>query len=128
MWGLLAAIGGFTAVTPYLAGAVGLDVDVAASVEVVDHVVPGLTVVGAAIAVLALGRRTGDAQVLGAAMVALLAGLWVTASHAPLLADAADGDVGWGAALLHVAAGPPLLALSALLAARAYRSAGRAES
>jgi hypothetical protein len=43
--------------------------------------------------------------------VSFLTGLWITATHVPLIPDALEGLAPWGAVLLHLSAGPPILAL-----------------
>ncbi|HVL97624.1 MAG TPA: hypothetical protein VM266_17350 [Solirubrobacteraceae bacterium] len=90
---------------PYLAR---LDVD--PTVEVVDHVVPGVILLAAAGAVLGAGWRPGSAPWLAAAAVALLAGLWITATHVPLLPEILDGTAPALTGLLHLSAGPPVAA------------------
>jgi hypothetical protein len=112
---VLAAIGAWTIVVPYLGRALGLDVNVAARVEIVDHVVPGLFVVAAAVYVrrLALrGRLAGQPAALFAAGVAFLAGFWVFATHVPLLADASRSDLSWEAAIWHSITGVPVVGLA----------------
>ena len=112
---LLAAAGAWAMVPPYLGPAIGLDLDVAARVEVVDHVVPGAVALAASAAILALGRRgRGPESLPGlvAAGAAFLAGFWITSTHVPLPIEAAEGTTGWGPALLHFSAGPPVVALS----------------
>ena len=115
---LLAGLGAWAAVVPYLATAVGLEVDVPAKVEVVDHVVPGAIVIAASAALVALRLDPEGLPALSLAGVAALAGFWTTSTHMPLLAEAADGVTPWGAALLHFSSGPPvvLVALWMILA------------
>ena len=111
---VLAAIGAWNALVPYLGKALGLSVDVAATVEVVDHVLPGLAVLAAGWWLRMLARRgpwSASPQSLPAAIVCVLGGLWVVASHVPLLVDAADDQVDWGAAIWHSLAGLPIVVL-----------------
>ena len=49
---------------------------------------------------------------LAACAVSCLAGLWITATHLTLIPEAADGVTGWGPALMHLSAGPPIAALA----------------
>lgn len=86
---IVAVIGG---AAPYAADVLGLSFDTRPGVEVVDHVVPGALVV----AVASLMLVAGKAQLLGA-LFAVLAGLWMTATHVPLLAQ--SDQVGLDAAL-----------------------------
>jgi len=110
----------WSAAAPYVATAVGWDVPVSSAVEIVDHVVPGALALGAALVLRRLGRT--DARDLGlrlgAVAVAVLCGVWIAATHAPLLLDASRGAVEWGGAILHATGGPLLLLVAlGLLAA-----------
>ncbi len=111
----LAAIGAWTAIVPYLGMALGLDVNVSATVEVVDHVVPGAVTVVAGLYLRRLaGARAlaGERYALLAAGVSFLAGFWVLATHLPLLGDAADAAVSWEAAVWHSIAALPVAGLA----------------
>lgn len=81
---------------PYSGEAFGLVVPVEPKVEIVDHVLPAAVVLVAALVNLYAGKTT-----LGGVLTIALAGLWITATHAPLLIDAGAGNVGWAAALWH---------------------------
>lgn len=113
---VLAAIGAWTATVPYLGEALGLVVEVAARVEVVDHVVPGALVVASGLYLHRLARQgalSGRPTALLASGVAFLAGVWVLATHVPLFGDAARTDVSWEAAIWHSLAALPIVALAA---------------
>jgi hypothetical protein len=113
--GVLAAMGAWTVVVPYLGRAHGLDVNVTALVAIVDHVIPGLLVVAAALVLRKLARRgplAGESGALVASGVAFLAGFWVFATHVPLLADAARSTLPWEAAIWHSVAGLPVAGLA----------------
>lgn len=114
----LAGLAAWAIAVPWLARSVGLPLDVPSRLEVIDHVVPGLAVLVCCAILLRPG--TSEPLELGAAGVACLAGIWITATHAPLLPEALDGVSPWGAALLHLSAGPPVVLLSGwmLLAGR----------
>jgi hypothetical protein len=118
---VLALASAWAAVVPYLGRALGWRLDVAASVEVVDHVVPGIVVLGAACLLAGVGMRApaavGDLRWSVAAGASFLAGFWIAATHAPLLVEAIDGVSPWDAALLHLSAGLPVLAAGAALLA-----------
>lgn len=107
---------------PYLGPALGLELDVPSRVEVVDHVIPGAVVVAlSALALLATrdGSRAPDGLlVLAAVGGCLLAGVWETSSHVPLLAEAGERGSPWGAVLLHATAGPAIAGLSLWLILR----------
>jgi hypothetical protein len=111
---VLAALGAWTIVVPYLGRAIGLVVDVASSVEIVDHVLPGTLVaaIGACLAVTtyrdtqpALSRPIGGG-------VCFLAGFWVLATHVPLIAQAVQGKAPWGSTIWHASTALPIVALS----------------
>ncbi len=112
---LLAAIGAWTAIVPYLGELLGLVVNVPARVEVVDHVIPGVIVVGAGLCLHRLAQRralAGERFALLAAGVCFLAGVWVLATHLPLVQDAADAAVTWEAAIWHSIAALPIVGLA----------------
>ena len=121
------AAAGWAIVVPYLGPAWELTAMVPARVEVVDHVVPGALAALAAALCLARGGRDPeagpDAVAVAAGALAVLTGFWTTATHVPVLPVAADGELSWAAALLHVSAGPPLLAASLALLVRETRQA-----
>ncbi len=100
---------------PYMDQRLGLTIVTRPSVEVVDHVVPGLILLAVGIAA-ATGRRLR----LEAALLAMLAALWMAATHVPLLVQAAQGLVTLEAALFHSLPGIALLALTVGVAARAW--------
>ena len=114
-----ALLGVLAAITPALGGALGLDIGVDTTTEMVDHVAPGIAVVLAA-AVLQRGRE-GSAAAVAAAALGFLAGLMVLVSHVPLLTDAGTPPVSWGEAVFHSAAGLPLAGLGLFLFAGEVR-------
>lgn len=114
----MGGLGAFSIAVPYLGKALGLEVNVPASLEVIDHVIPGaIAALCAAFAYLQLRRRSAGTSVvyLIAVGVSLLAGLWITTTHLPLLAAATRGSVRWPPALWHSLPGLPMPILSALL-------------
>ncbi len=102
---------------PYVGPALGLNLDVRPAVEVVDHVVPGAVAALCAAWAALRSRLNQDARPSALTVVllacAFLAGVWQTATHAPLVAQAGEGQAPWGAVLLHSTAGP-VIALLAL--------------
>ena len=126
-WRVLVLLGLWSAVVPFLASALGLDLEVSTSVEIVDHVLPGLAVTACAAAALAesrLGFRHATALFTLPA-ICILAGLWITVSHAPLLVDAAEGTEPWGTSILHLASGPAVAIVAFALFADSYRQEAR---
>jgi len=119
----LAALALWAAIVPWLAAAVGLGLDVPTNLEVVDHVVPGVVALAGAALLVLLGGPRGGVAWLGAASAAFLGGLWITATHVPLIFDALEGPIPWGTALLHFSPGPPILVLGVWMLLRGLGSA-----
>lgn len=114
----LLVVGLFGLLAPYTGEPLGFLIVVRPIVEVVDHVVPGVVLVAVAAIILVTNRIP-----LIAALIAVLAGLWMTTTHLPLLVQASQGQVGWAAAWWHTAPGVVLLILSAVAVAVAWREA-----
>ena len=107
---LLAGFAAWAIAVPWLSKAVGLKLDVSTKLEVVDHVVPGILALAcAAVLTLPASRSPESLPRLAAVGVAFLAGVWITTTHVTLIPSAADGTAPWGASLLHVSAGPPIV-------------------
>ena len=119
---LLGALGAWSIAPPYVGPAFGLELDVSSRVEFADHVMPGALVV--ALSGLALFATRGATRaadrlpVLAAIGVCFLAGVWETASHVPLLAQAGEPQSPWGAVFLHATTGPAIAALALWLIVR----------
>ena len=117
-------IGVWALVPPYLGPS---PANLETRVEVADHVVPSVVMLAASAAVLVRNRRREDTTAfpLVAGMVVLLAGLWMTATHVPLVNQARRGEAGvtYGAALWHTVPGLVVMALGLVWAA-AWWSAG----
>lgn len=106
------------AIAPYSAEALGLELNTRDIVEVVDHVVPGV------IAIAIAGYATATKRMpLLLALVLVLAGFWMLATHVPLLKQGFDGQVEWATALWHSMPGVLLFALSAITAVLAWSDA-----
>ena len=116
----LAVLAAWSIVPPYLGPLVGLDLEVASSVEVVDHVLPGVAAVGGALIALSEARRgaTDSFRALAALGVCALAGLFQTASHVTLVLDAGGPLQPVDSVVLHATPGPALLAVSLWLLLR----------
>jgi hypothetical protein len=116
----LAALAAWSIVPPYLGPVIGLELDVAATVEVVDHVLPGLAAIAGAYIALVEARRgeTDSFRALAALGVCALAGLFQTVSHATLVFNAGGPQTPVDSVILHATPGPLLLALSLWLLVR----------
>lgn len=119
---VLALLGIWSVFPPYLGPALGLELNVAADVEIVDHVVPGIVVaLCAGLAALLVGRggaAEASAPVLTLSGVCFLAGLWQAVTHAPLVLEGGGSETPWGTVLLHSSPGPPILAIALWLTLR----------
>lgn len=117
LMGALLAVTVWGAVPPWIGPWLGWDVaNVPLHVEIVDHAVPGVV-----LAVIAAAGLAGRLPLV-AALVAVLAGLWMTATHVPLLGQAANGRVAWDAALFHSLPGLLILGVAITAAWWAWRA------
>ncbi len=91
-------------------------------VEVVDHAVPGLIVLGVVLVAILLGVRS-DTLMLGGGVVILLAGFWMAATHMSLLSQALDHRASASGAAYHCSTAIAVLALGGVWVWR-YRDAG----
>ena len=107
----LVALAAWAMTVPWIAEAVGQGLDVSDRLEVVDHGGPGAVVLAACVVLHTVAATRRARLVAGG--VACLAGVWITAAHAVLLPEAIDGVSPWGAALLHLSAGPPITVVAA---------------
>lgn len=116
----LAALAAWSIVPPYLGPLIGLDLDVSSTVEIVDHVIPGLCAIAGALLALERVRRgdTDSIRALAALGVCALAGLFQTVSHVTLVLNAGGPRQPVDAVVLHASPGPVLLALSLWLLLR----------
>jgi len=99
----------------------GPEINTATRVEVADHVVPAALVLGVSAWALWRARRPSPPAGTGllvAGFAVVLAGLWMTATHLPLVAQARRDEVTEAAAAYHTLPGLAVLALGALWAAR----------
>ncbi len=116
----LAALSAWSITPPYLGPLLDLELEVAASVEVVDHVLPGVSALIAALIALRLARRgEGDSLLaLSALAVCALAGLFEAVTHVTLVLDAGGPQQPVGAVVLHASPGPAILIVSLWLLLR----------
>jgi hypothetical protein len=61
---------------------------------------------------------------LAAGLVVVLAGLWMAATHVPLVAQAARHDAPWGATIYHSASAALVLTFGLVWTASAWADAG----
>ncbi|MDQ2826137.1 MAG: hypothetical protein M3Y04_04115 [Actinomycetota bacterium] len=96
----------------------GPKLNVTSSKEVVDHVIPAMLVLVASVVGILAGRRAkgpGALRFLGG-MAVLLAGLWMMATHLPLVTQAMRGDAPWPATIYHTSAALAVFGLGLLWA------------
>lgn len=119
---------GVWALLPKFAGPV---LDTTDRVEFADHVVPGVLVLAVSIVAVAgaLRKRSLPAVALFVmGLVVALAGLWMTSTHLPLVAQATRGDAPWDGAVFHSLPGVAVLVLGIAWAAAYWSEAAPAES
>lgn len=117
----LVVLGAWTILVPYAARPLGLGVDVASRIEIVDHVVPGTIVAVLGLFLARSARRDGAAGEtlrMIAGGICFLCGFWVLATHVPLVMDAGSGREEWGAAIWHMSTAPLIVILSLFIAFR----------
>lgn len=119
----LGVVGALSILPPYVGPVVGLELDVRAKVEFVDHVVPGLVVAVCGMLAALLTRRgevaEGALVLVGLTGACFLAGLWQTVTHVPLVLEGGTPATPWDSVVLHSTAGPVILALALWLVLRA---------
>lgn len=112
----LLLLGAWSILPPYIGPVVGLELDVKSSVEVVDHVLPGVVIIlCAGVAALQVRRdEAAEDSTLNLLLMGTcaLAGLWQTVTHAPLVFDGGEPGSPWDSVILHSTAGPILVLLS----------------
>ena len=93
-------------------------------VEVVDHVVPGVVVIVVSLISVAVARRSAAPGpfLFVAGLVVLLAGLFMVATHVPLVMQATRDEAPWGGTVFHTSAALAVFGLG-LLWATTYWSA-----
>ncbi|GAC1311934.1 MAG: hypothetical protein NVSMB16_08790 [Acidimicrobiales bacterium] len=95
---------------------------VARRVEIADHVVPaGVIAVVSGFTIAFRDRGSRDSVGLVAGVIVTLAGLWMTTTHVPLLAQAIQRRAPVPAALWHTTPGVVVLFLGALWVLQANR-------
>ncbi len=106
---VLGLVLGACATLPALVGPELATADVA---EIADHLVPGLVVAVVSAVALVVGRSSRVSRVvpLAAGLVISLAGLWMVATHVPLVAQATRHEVPWNGTIFHSASAVMILA------------------
>lgn len=115
---VLAVLGGWTVAIPYMGAAFGLAPAPDGTVELFDHVIPGVivAVMGVLAAHRLLERQAGDSGILQWAPVAAgIAGLWVARMHVPFVQVARHGELPWSLVAFHASTVVPIVAVSFLL-------------
>ncbi len=122
----LPLIGGLAAVWATLPPYSGPSLTASRQAEVVDHVVPGavLMIASAVGLVAARGFRHSAPTMLACGLLVALSGVWMTATHVPLVVQAGGGGISWAAVAYHAAPGLAVLALGAVWTARTWSAAG----
>ena len=80
--------------------------------EFIDHVVPGAVVIAVSLLALVIARRARTlGPLFGVGLVIVVAGLWMDATHLPLVLQATRNEAPWGATLYHSLPGLAVLLL-----------------
>jgi len=104
----------------------GPHLDVAHRVEIADHLIPALVVLAVSASVLVMTRRASvpGFAMLAAGLVVTLAGLWMVATHLPLVAQAGRHDAPLGATIYHSASAVLVLVLGLVWTTVSWADAG----
>ena len=128
---LLGALAVLSMLPPYVGPPLGLELDVASNVELVDHVVAGGTVVVCSFVaawLLRTERITTDSPFLmGAVALGVLGAVWQTTSHVPLVLDGGGPLTPWGTVLFHAIPGPVVTVVALILLWRVLSEESDAE-
>ncbi len=103
--GLLIAV--WAAVPPYVGPGLATEM----RVEVADHVVPGVLVAVLAVSAYFLGAVRGGMLLLPVGLLIALAGVWMVATHVPLLPQALRNEASWVSVAHHSLPGLAVLVL-----------------
>lgn len=106
--GLALLVGAWALLPPYTGPFLATD----DTVEIVDHVVPGVVVIAVALGTFLLARSGRATPLLfPAGLGIVLAGFWMTATHLPLVLQATRQQAPWGATVYHSLPGLAVLVL-----------------
>jgi len=118
-------VGIWAVIAPY--ALLGPDLNAEAKTEFVDHVVPGALILILSAVTLVRARSSsaedGGSFPLLAGFGILLAGLWMTATHLPLVKDAQNDHVATDIAAWHTLPGLVVLVFGGIWAAYAWSAA-----
>lgn len=104
----------------------GPKLNVEASKEVADHIIPAIVILIASLVGIAASRRPQGPGALRfmAGMVVLLAGLWMMATHLPLVAEAMRDEAPWPATIYHTSSALAVFGLGLLWSTVTWSEAG----
>ena len=104
----------------------GPALNTSADAEFASHVLPAVVVLLAAIVGIAAGRRPQGPGALRliAGMTVLLAGMWMLATHLPLVAQATGGEAPWPGTIYHSSSALAVFGLGLLWATVTWSEAG----
>lgn len=104
----------------------GPELNTTASAEFASHIIPAVVVVLASIVGILAGRRPQGPGALRliAGMTVLLAGMWMMATHLPLVAQATRDEAPWAGTVYHTAAALAVFGLGLLWATVTWSEAG----
>ena len=107
----------------------GPKLNVEASKEVADHIVPAVFVLLASLAAIWAGRRPQGPGAIRfmAGLAVLLAGLWMMATHLPLVFEAMRDEAPWPATIYHTSSALAVFGLGLLWATVTWSEAGDEE-
>ena len=100
-----------------------------AGAEMASHIIPAVVILLAALVAILAGKRPQGPGALRliAGMVVLLAGMWMMATHLPLVAQATRGEAPWAGTVYHTASAVAVLGLGLLWSTVTWLEAGDGE-
>ncbi|MGI8807593.1 MAG: hypothetical protein ACR2KK_07090 [Acidimicrobiales bacterium] len=104
----------------------GPTLNTSADAEAASHIVPAVVVLLASIVGILAGRRPQGPGALRliAGMVVLLAGMWMLATHLPLVAQATRDEAPWPGTVYHTASALAVFGLGLLWSTVTWSEAG----
>lgn len=117
LYGALLLSAAWGTLAPFVGPALDIDLDSDLPARVADHAIPGVLAIVFGLAA-GLAERNGSPRAGALTGVALLAGVWMTGAHLPLIPQALDGEASWMATIFHTAPGVLVVVCCAMLLAR----------